>query len=156
MPWKESSPVEERVRFIADYREGSACFAELCARYGVKPPERVQVGPSLRGGRACRFGGAIATTAYVQARDAARAGGSTSGAAAASPELGAAWKDDVLRSAQATWAGGESSSAEVPKPSWTATHADGRTERGVDGGLQGAVQDPGRGVLLPAHGGGRL
>jgi putative transposase len=35
MPWKEISPVDQRVRFIADYREGSFSFSELCERYGI-------------------------------------------------------------------------------------------------------------------------
>jgi putative transposase len=35
MPWKEISPVDQRVRFIADYQEGSFSFSELCERYGV-------------------------------------------------------------------------------------------------------------------------
>jgi putative transposase len=35
MPWRETSPMDQRLRFIADYREGSADFSELCLRYNV-------------------------------------------------------------------------------------------------------------------------
>lgn len=35
MPWKETSPVEERERFIKDLRRGLYTVQELCARYGV-------------------------------------------------------------------------------------------------------------------------
>ena len=35
MPWRETSPMDQRLRFIADYRRDYATFAELCARYEV-------------------------------------------------------------------------------------------------------------------------
>lgn len=35
MPWRETSPMDQRIRFIADYRRDYATFAELCERYGV-------------------------------------------------------------------------------------------------------------------------
>jgi putative transposase len=35
MPWKETSPVEQREKFIKDLRFGLFCVAELCDRYGV-------------------------------------------------------------------------------------------------------------------------
>ncbi|HUP01987.1 MAG TPA: leucine zipper domain-containing protein [Gemmatimonadota bacterium] len=35
MPWLETSPVEQRERFIADDRLGLYTRAELCARYGI-------------------------------------------------------------------------------------------------------------------------
>jgi len=35
MPWRETSPMDQRLRFIADYRRDYATFAELCDRYGV-------------------------------------------------------------------------------------------------------------------------
>jgi putative transposase len=35
MPWRETSPMDQRLRFIADYRRDYATFAELCERYGV-------------------------------------------------------------------------------------------------------------------------
>ena len=35
MPWTEASPMDQRIRFIADYREGFSAFTELCTRYGV-------------------------------------------------------------------------------------------------------------------------
>jgi transposase InsO family protein len=35
MPWKETSPMVERVRFVADHAEGVYCVSELSERYGV-------------------------------------------------------------------------------------------------------------------------
>jgi transposase InsO family protein len=35
MPWKETSPVEERVKFIAGFLEGDESFTELCERFGI-------------------------------------------------------------------------------------------------------------------------
>jgi transposase len=35
MPWQETSPMEERARFIDDHRLGLYNMTELCARYVV-------------------------------------------------------------------------------------------------------------------------
>ncbi len=35
MPWLETSPMDQRARFIRDYRLGLYTMAELCARYGI-------------------------------------------------------------------------------------------------------------------------
>jgi transposase InsO family protein len=35
MPWRETSPVEERERFIKDLRHGLFTMPELCQRYGI-------------------------------------------------------------------------------------------------------------------------
>lgn len=35
MPWREVSPMDEKVRFIADVQRDEASFVELCARYGI-------------------------------------------------------------------------------------------------------------------------
>jgi transposase-like protein len=35
MPWKETSPVNERVKFIAAFLEGEENFSELCERFGI-------------------------------------------------------------------------------------------------------------------------
>jgi transposase InsO family protein len=35
MPWKETSPVNERVKFIAAVLEGNENFSELCERFGI-------------------------------------------------------------------------------------------------------------------------
>jgi transposase InsO family protein len=35
MPWKDTSPVNERVRFIAAFLEGEENFSELCERFGI-------------------------------------------------------------------------------------------------------------------------
>ena len=35
MPWKETCPMDERVRFIGDAIVGDLPFAQLCSLYGV-------------------------------------------------------------------------------------------------------------------------
>src|SRR6185436_3362377 len=35
MPWKDASPMEQRVRFLAEEREEVASLTELCDRYGI-------------------------------------------------------------------------------------------------------------------------
>ena len=35
MPWKETCAVEERIKFIKDYRSGEFMLAELCRMYGI-------------------------------------------------------------------------------------------------------------------------
>ncbi len=35
MPWAETSPMQERVRFIADYRSGLYSMTELCEQFRV-------------------------------------------------------------------------------------------------------------------------
>jgi putative transposase len=38
MPWSETSPMDQKRLFIADYQRGSFSMAELCRRYGVSRP----------------------------------------------------------------------------------------------------------------------
>lgn len=35
MPWRETSPMEERIRFLKDETAGLYTMSELCARYGT-------------------------------------------------------------------------------------------------------------------------
>lgn len=35
MPWRETSPMDQRLRFIADYEKRLFSVSELCARFGV-------------------------------------------------------------------------------------------------------------------------
>jgi transposase InsO family protein len=35
MPWKETSPMNERMKFIAAFLEGDESFSELCERFGI-------------------------------------------------------------------------------------------------------------------------
>ena len=35
MPWLETAPVDERIRFIQDALSDRFTMSELCARYGV-------------------------------------------------------------------------------------------------------------------------
>ena len=38
MPWSETSTVDQKRLFVADYQRGSFAMAELCRRYGVSRP----------------------------------------------------------------------------------------------------------------------
>jgi hypothetical protein len=35
MPWKETSPTDERVKFVAAMLEAEESFLELCERFGI-------------------------------------------------------------------------------------------------------------------------
>jgi transposase-like protein len=35
MPWRETSPMQERIRFVRDFRSGLYAMTELCERYGI-------------------------------------------------------------------------------------------------------------------------
>ena len=35
MPWMETSPMDERVKFVAAMLEGDETFVELCERFGI-------------------------------------------------------------------------------------------------------------------------
>ena len=35
MPWTETEPMKERMRFVADAERGLYAMAELCERYGI-------------------------------------------------------------------------------------------------------------------------
>ncbi len=35
MPWTETAPMKERMRFVTDWERGLYSMVELCARYGV-------------------------------------------------------------------------------------------------------------------------
>ena len=53
MPWNETSPVDQRERFIADVRAGLFTMTELCERYGVSRTAGYKwVGRADAGGRA--------------------------------------------------------------------------------------------------------
>jgi hypothetical protein len=47
MPWKETDPMKERVRFIQDWLRRSHSVAELCAMYGISRKVIVRRPPSL-------------------------------------------------------------------------------------------------------------
>ena len=35
MPWSETSPMDQKIRFISDYLRGGLAFAELCDHFGI-------------------------------------------------------------------------------------------------------------------------
>ena len=47
MPWNETSAMDQRRHFIADYLEAYFPFSELCGRYRHQPSHRLQVGAAV-------------------------------------------------------------------------------------------------------------
>ena len=37
MPWSETRPMDERLRFVVEAERGEEFFRALCARYGIQP-----------------------------------------------------------------------------------------------------------------------
>ena len=35
MPWKETTLMEQRVKFVAEYQQGEVSFALLCGQFGI-------------------------------------------------------------------------------------------------------------------------
>ena len=48
MSWKETCPMNERVRFIGDLLGEERNMSELCTLYGVSPQDRLQVAGAVR------------------------------------------------------------------------------------------------------------
>ena len=40
MPWSQTTPMDQKTQFIADYLRETFSFTELCARYGVSRASR--------------------------------------------------------------------------------------------------------------------
>lgn len=110
MPWTETEPMKERMRFVADVERGLYSMTELCERYGIsrrtgyKWLERYEadgpvglkersrpasLSPSYRGvdGR-CHRGGAPAASELGPAQAAGVAGGTAAGAGLAGGQHG--------------------------------------------------------------------
>jgi putative transposase len=80
MPWKETSPVEQRERFILDHRLDLYATAELCARYGISRKTGYKW-LALRGGRPPRAARSQPRAASVSAPHCARRIGAKQGTA---------------------------------------------------------------------------
>jgi hypothetical protein len=50
MPWKETSPMNERVKFVAAMLEAEETFGEICERFGISR-KGLQVERTVRGRR---------------------------------------------------------------------------------------------------------
>jgi hypothetical protein len=60
MPWRAASPMDQRTQFIADFLQDALSITELCAPYGVRSEDRVQVDRPLPATRTRGLGGAVA------------------------------------------------------------------------------------------------
>ena len=97
MPWSQTTPMDQKTQFIADYLRETFSFTELCARYGVsretgyKLVERyLEQGPA--GTR-----GAIATTAHQSESDRRAHRRGVARASSSSPALGREEADPAAR-----------------------------------------------------------
>ena len=59
MPWNETSAMDQRMHFIADYLEDYFPFSDLCRRYGISTSHRLQVGAAVCRRRRGRLDGAV-------------------------------------------------------------------------------------------------
>ena len=51
MPWRNSSIMDQRLLFIADYRRHVFSLAELCRRFDISRPTAYNMDYAVRGGR---------------------------------------------------------------------------------------------------------
>ena len=51
MPWKASSVMEEKLRFVLEYERDEQTMTELCDSYGICAGDRVRVAAAVPGGR---------------------------------------------------------------------------------------------------------
>ena len=57
MPWNETTPMDQKMQFIADYLRETFSFTELCVRYGVSRETGYRARGALPGTRSCGTGG---------------------------------------------------------------------------------------------------
>ena len=69
MPWSQTTPMDQKTQFIADYLREIFSFTELCARYGVSRETGYELVRALPRARACGTARTIATTAQKSERD---------------------------------------------------------------------------------------
>src|SRR5436189_5170310 len=167
MPWMQTSVTEQRLRFAEDFESGQWSMTELCERYGVTRADRLQVGGPLSGGGRPGDDRAKPGAARVPASDAGGDRGADPhrppGVRMGSEEAPAGAPDASARDRMAGAQYGQRhprAARQAPQaPASQAVDApgsrsarDAATEPGVAGGLQGAVQDPRRAILLPTDG----
>src|SRR6266446_8987943 len=90
MPWKTSSVMEEKLRFVFEHELRERTMTELCERYEITRPDRVCVVTALPRGGSSRAGGAQPRHAPAQQPDAGGARADGAGVAAGAHALGAA------------------------------------------------------------------
>lgn len=161
MPWQETSPVDQRERFIDDHWRGLYPMTELCERYSI----RLQVAGPLRGGGSAGPPRPEPGPAPLSAPDppgrrpaplcgpagASQLGAGEDSAMARAPASGRslARRQHGGRSARAPRPGEEAPAAPAASPSRGRPPDDRPAQRSVDHRLQGPLPDPGRDLLLP-------
>ena len=165
MPWNETSAMDQRMHFIADYLEDFFPFSELCRRYGISRPtgyKWVQ-----------RYVDTGAAGLMAQSRRPVRCPHATSsdlveailGRAAHTRRGGprSCWRSSGdrsriapgrhahrLRHPQTPWPGADAADAAPTGLCGATPDPPERAQSRLDRRLQGAVQDPGWPLLLPA------
>ena len=165
MPWNETSAMDQRMHFIADYLEDFFPFSELCRRYGISRPtgyKWVQ-----------RYVDTGAAGLMAQSRRPVRCPHATSsdlveailGRAAHTRRGGprSCWRSSGdrsriapgrhahrLRHPQTPWPGADAADAAPAGLCGATPDPPERAQSRLDRRLQGAVQDPGWPLLLPA------
>ncbi len=72
MPWSQTTPMDQKTQFIADYLREIFSFAELCARYGVSRDTGYRLVERYLEQGPAGLEAAIATTAHESERDSSR------------------------------------------------------------------------------------
>ena len=164
--------MELRRQFMQDVQSGATPITELCVAYGISRKTGYQWLTRYEAGGLTALGDRSRQPADLTHGDAVRAGAGPARGAATPPDVGPPQAAPVASAAGAvgTLARAQydcSPSAPrrarrhtAPRPparaSRASASADGYAECRLDGGLQGAVQDGGRGILLSVDGGGWL
>ena len=168
MPWRETSPMDQRRLFINDYRHSVFPFAELCARYGISRKTGYKWVSRFLGGGYPALEDMSRRPRNCSHRTPADDGGGHSRRAAPPSLLGSKEALKLCRRRQPKWSWParsticsilkrnglvpESRRRRQPWASRSAHEADECPERDLDRGLQGRIQDPRRAVLLSLDG----
>lgn len=164
MPWRETSPMDQRRLFINDHRHSVFPFTELCARYGISRKTGYKWIARFEGGgypaladltrrpRSCAHQTPSATEeAILTVRRRHPFWGAKKLLKLCrrrNPERDLAGPQHDLQYPQEEWLDPGSSASPSAWASWPPHEADGRSERDLDRRLQGRVQKSRRTVLL--------
>ena len=170
MPWRETSAMDERLRFVQDVHRPGWSIAELCRRYDVSRKTGYKwLCAYERGGPAALADGSHRPHTSPQATPLSvvrlilrvAAPLPVGRAEGAPPALGprarrpGADQDDDPSDPRAPWPGAAAAPEPAPDASGRPRHADGAAQRGLDRRFQRAIPHWQQRVLLPAHDPGR-